>query len=140
MAAFQRLPGVCLLGITLIWGLPRARWARAESGPAALRECLDAVDDRTWAVRECLARLAPDAASQAALIDYGLAETARQCRSAAEPGGRGADAGAAREVRNVFRGMGLLTCSAMYSLDSCRAMYFLASAACVLCLSHYADC
>lgn len=91
----------------LIWGFSRARWARAEPGPAALRECLDAVDDRAWAVRECLARLAPDAAAQAALIKYGLAETVRQCQSAAaEPSGRGADAGAAREVRDSFAWFG----------------------------------
>ena len=88
-----------LLGNLLIWGLPRARWARAEPGPAALRECLDAVADRAWAVRECLARLAPNAAAQAVLIDYGLAETGRQCQGATEPSGHGADAGAAREVR-----------------------------------------
>ncbi|KAK9831894.1 hypothetical protein WJX81_006720 [Elliptochloris bilobata] len=75
----------------------QARWARVEPGPAALRECLDAVADRQWTVRECLARLAPDAAAQAALLDYGLAETERQ----ATLGGRdpGAEAGhGAREL------------------------------------------
>ena len=89
-----------VLSMTCIRCIRRARWAHAEPSPAALRECLDVVADRAWVARDCLTRLAPDAAAQAELIEYGLAETERQCRDTAEPGGRGFGADAGREVRN----------------------------------------
>ena len=76
-------------------GRRRARWARAAAGAAAPAELLAAVADRRWAVRACLRRLAPDAAAQAALIEYGLAETERQAGPGAARAGLAAGPAAA---------------------------------------------
>lgn len=77
-AAVRRRDWGAAVTLCARWGLDsdtvfKAAWMTEDrSTPETISECLDKVSDKRWVVLQCLEHVAPDAAAQSAVIEYGL--------------------------------------------------------------------